>query len=245
MATRAEDRPVVLLAEQAIGDRLHVQEVLGLRADPAENAEDRLDEQRRLDDPALQEVGQVVQVAHVVALEFEARPLGAERADDHLDVRVRVPEDEVAGHLEVLRLPGVLEVLDPPEHREQAEVHAAHVQRAELGLERAGRPRSLLDGHAVPTAGRDVDDGVAARLDRGQEPGEQLGIGRRSSGLRVACVQVEDCRPRLGRPDRALGDLLGCDRQVRALRRDMDRPGHGAADDHLASASHCVRDSRS
>ena len=74
VAARAEHRPLVVLAEQLVGDALHVDQVVRVRADAAEDPEDRLDEERRLDQSAFEEVGQVVQVADVVALELEARP---------------------------------------------------------------------------------------------------------------------------------------------------------------------------
>src|SRR6056297_1296355 len=47
VAARAEHRPVELVPEQAVGRPLHVKDVLGMRADPAEDAEDALDEERR------------------------------------------------------------------------------------------------------------------------------------------------------------------------------------------------------
>jgi hypothetical protein len=46
---------------------------LGIGADATEDAEDRLHEQRRLHNPALEEMGERVEMADVVALEFEAR----------------------------------------------------------------------------------------------------------------------------------------------------------------------------
>ena len=48
-------------------------EVFGIGADAAQDAEDRLHEERRLHQPAIEEMGQVVEMADVVALELEAR----------------------------------------------------------------------------------------------------------------------------------------------------------------------------
>ena len=73
VAAGAEHRPVVRVAEQAVGGALHVQHVLGMRADAAADAEHRLDEERRLDQPAVEEVRRGVEVADVVALDLEAR----------------------------------------------------------------------------------------------------------------------------------------------------------------------------
>ena len=61
-------------AEQPVRRALHVHDVLGMRADAAEQAEHGLNEQRRLDDARVQEVRQVVEMRGVVALELEPRP---------------------------------------------------------------------------------------------------------------------------------------------------------------------------
>src|SRR5439155_24648015 len=71
VAAGAQDRPVVRVAEQAVGGALHVQHVLGMRADAAADAEHRLDEQRRLEQPPLEEVRRGVEMADVVALDLE------------------------------------------------------------------------------------------------------------------------------------------------------------------------------
>ena len=68
-----QHRPVVLVAEQLVGDALHVDDVLGIGADAAENAEDRLHEQRRLHQLAVEEMRERVEMADVVAFELEAR----------------------------------------------------------------------------------------------------------------------------------------------------------------------------
>ena len=72
VAAGGEDRPGVVVAEQLVGDALHVDEVLRVGADAAEDAEDRLHEERRLDQPAVEEMRQIVEMADVVALELEA-----------------------------------------------------------------------------------------------------------------------------------------------------------------------------
>ena len=86
IAAGAEHRPSVLLAEQTVGGALHMHDVLGMRADPAQDAEHGLDEQRRLDEAALEEVTEIVEMGGVVALELEARPGIAKRAQHEFDV---------------------------------------------------------------------------------------------------------------------------------------------------------------
>ena len=178
-------------------------------------------------------------MADVVALELEARAVAlADLLQDVLDVLVGVAEDEVARALERRRLPVVLPGLVALQHRVEAEVHRAHVERAHLGLGAARGGEALLEAHAVAAAGRDVDHHVRGLLDHRQKP-EHLGVGRRPAVLRVARVQVHDRGTRLRRAERALGDLLRRDRQVRAHGRRVDRAGHGAADDHLVAGLPC------
>ena len=119
------------------------------------------------------------------------------------------------------------------EHRVEAEVHRAHVERAHLGLGAQRRGEALLQRHAVAAAGGDVDHRVGRLLDPRQELHEHLGVGRRPAVLRVARVQVQDRGAGLGRADRAVGDLLRGDRQVRAHGRRVDRAGDRAGDDDL------------
>ena len=64
---------MIVVAEQLVGGAAHVDDVLGIGADAAENAEDRLHEERRLDEPAVEEMRQGVEMADVVAFELEAR----------------------------------------------------------------------------------------------------------------------------------------------------------------------------
>ena len=72
---------------------------------------------------------QVVQVADVVTLKFEACAVPATPAQYGFDVAERVLENQVAAVLHVLALPIVLQrlVFEAAEHREQAEIHRTHV----------------------------------------------------------------------------------------------------------------------
>ena len=194
---------------------------------------------RRLDDAAVEEVGEVVEVADVVALELEARAAAfAQLFNDALDILVGVAEDEVARGLEMLPLPVVLELLVAAQHREQAEVHRAHVERGHLGLGAQRRGEALFQAHAVAAAGRDVDHRLGRLLDPRQELHEHRRVRRRPAGLGVARVEVDDRGARLGRADRRLGDLGRRDRQMGRHGRRVDRAGHGTGDDHFLARCH-------
>ena len=184
-------------------------QVLGIGADAAEDAEDQLDEQRRLDQAAIEHVGEVVEVADVVALELEAGAVAlADLLQDVLDVLIGVAEDEVARALERGRLPVVLPGLVALEHRVEAEVHRAHVERAHLGLGAARGGEALLEAHAVAAAGGDVDHDVGGLLDHREELEKDLGVGGRAAVLGVARVQMHDRGAGLGGAERIVGDLL-------------------------------------
>ena len=68
----------------------------------------------------------------------------------------------------------------------------------------AARSSSVI---AVPPPVVMLITASSARLDLGQELREDVRVGGRPAGLRVAGVEVEDRRAGLGRGDRLLGDL--------------------------------------
>src|SRR5260221_12232428 len=239
MPPGGEDRPVILVAEKLVGDALHVRDVLGIGADAAEDAEDRLHEEWRLDEAAIEEMREVVEVADIVALELEARAAAlAQLLQDVFDVLEGVSEDEVARVLEVLALPVVLELLVALEHGEEHEIHRAHVERAHFRLGTQGRGEALLQGHAVAAARGDVHHGIAGLLDARKELHKDVRIRRRLAVPRVARMQVDDRGAGLGRLDRLLGDLVGGQRQIGRHRRGVYRPRDRTGDDDLRAKGH-------
>ncbi len=139
----------------------------------------------------------------------------------------------------------MLEGLETVEHRKQAEIHRAHVERGDLGLEDCGRLNALLHGHEGRAAGRQIDHRLGRLLDARQEARKGLRTLIRAPGALVARVQMNDCGAGLGGADRRLGDLVRRHRQVRRHRRRMDGAGDGTGDDDLVARSHGVRPSLS
>ena len=86
-------------------------------------------------------------MARVVALELIARAGRVERIERVANVLEAVAEHEIVRAFQHLRLPFVLELLVALQHREQAEIHRAHVERGDLRLPFLGRPNALLDRH--------------------------------------------------------------------------------------------------
>src|SRR5689334_25298386 len=106
-----------------------------MRSDAAADAEHRLNEQRRLHQPALEKMRGGVQMADVVTLDLEARVVPAARLQDIGYILERVLEDALIAAREVRLLPLVLPLLVALYHLVEAEVHRAHVERGDFGLE--------------------------------------------------------------------------------------------------------------
>ena len=85
----AENRPAIIIAEQAIGRALHVQCVLGMWTDASADAQDGLDKERWLHQAAIEEMRGRVEMADVVALELEPRAVAAAPAQDLGDVGIQ------------------------------------------------------------------------------------------------------------------------------------------------------------
>ena len=238
----AQDRPLVVVAEQAVGGLLHEDQVLLVGADAAEDAEDGLHEERRADQPPVEEVGEVVEMADIVALELET---GAVRLSQILQdafyILESISEYEVVRAAQIGLLPVVFPLLDAVGGLEDAEIDRAHVERGDLGLGDQRRRHAFLHRHAEPAAGGDVDHRVGVLLDPGQELHEHRGVRRRPAVVRVAGVEVEDRGARLRRPDRLLGHLVRGERQVVRHRGGVDRAGNRAGDDDLVVLRHVDR----
>src|SRR3546814_20346807 len=114
-----------------------------MRPDAAEQAETRLDEQRRLHQSFLVEIVQIVEVAGIIAFEFIARAGCVECIQRKTNVLEAVAEDEVMAALQHRRLPLMLELLEALEHGEQAEVHRSHVEARHLRLPYRRRPYQI------------------------------------------------------------------------------------------------------
>jgi hypothetical protein len=177
-------------------------------------------------------------MGRVVALELEPRAGIAKRAQHELDVLVGVAEHEIARVFQRLRLPVVLERLKAVEHRKEAEIHRAHIERSNLRLERLRRLDPLLDRHIGRAAGGQVHDRLRRLLDTRKEARERLRALVGAPGRLVAGVQMDDGRSRLGRADRRFGDLVSGHREIGRHRRRVDRAGDSTSDDDLVARLH-------
>ncbi len=88
--------------------------------------------------------------------------------------------------------------------------------------------------HVAAHPGGEVDDDVDPRVaDPLDHLGVQLGRASADSRLRIADVDVDDRRPRLGGVDRRSRDLLGGDGDVRAPARGVAGAGDRTRDEHI------------
>jgi hypothetical protein len=160
-----------------------------MRADAAEDAEHGLHQERRLDQLAFGEMSEVVQVANVVAFELEARAIFRQCSQCKFDIFEGVAKNEIAGALQLLPLPIVLEILEPVQQWEQGKVHRTPVQGGELRLEADGGLDALFDGHEGAAATREVHDGVGGLLDACEERLERLRplVGPAGVGIAGRC----------------------------------------------------------
>src|SRR4029077_6859354 len=116
--TGREDRPCIGIAKELVGNALHMDEVFRARTDTAENAKDRLNEKRRFDQASIEKMREIVEVADIVAFEFETRAAPLPQIfQDPLDILESVAEDKVPRHFQELWLPGMLPILVSADHR--------------------------------------------------------------------------------------------------------------------------------
>ena len=188
--------------------------VLGVRADAAANAENRLDKQRRLDQATIEEVRGGVEMPDVVTLDFEPGVVVAARLQDMGDVFERILENALIGPGEIGFFPIVFPLLDARNHFVQTEVHGAHVERSHFRLELQRWLQAVLDGHSWRAASGDVDDHIGCRLDPRQEPHEHFWVLRRATVPGLARMQVHHCRAGFGGADSRIGDFIRRDRQM-------------------------------
>ena len=208
VAAGAEHAPAVLVAEQAVGRALHVRDVVGMRADAAQDAEHALDEQRRLHDAAIEEVRRRVQVPDVVALDLEARAVVRARGQDVLDVLERVPEDALVGRRRgTSRSQSCLNSLKRFSIGNRPKFIEPMLSDATSGLScSAGCSRSSIVIVAAPPVVK-LSTTFERRLMSGANSRKYFGSCVGLPVDRIARVQMHDRGARFGRADRGVGDL--------------------------------------
>src|SRR5208337_1510802 len=105
VASGSQHRPVIGVAKQAVGGAAHMHDVFRMGSDAAKNAEHALNEEGRLDELAVHEMRERIQMPDVVALNLETGSVLGACGQDALDVRERILEDALARTFEIGSLP--------------------------------------------------------------------------------------------------------------------------------------------
>src|SRR6185437_7098873 len=92
-------------------------------------------EERRLDQLAVEEMRQRVEMADIVAFELELRAAAlAKRLKDLLDILEGIPKNEISGIIQMLGFPVVFPLLVAIEQGEEAQIHRPQAARAAVRL---------------------------------------------------------------------------------------------------------------
>src|SRR5271165_750114 len=178
-------------------------------------------------------MGQVIKMAHVIAFKFKAGAVTGTSPQRVLSILKRIAENQVPAALQVLTLPRVSELLETFEHREQAKVHRAHVERCEFWLKDERRLDPLLNSHIGGAPAGQIHHSVGRLFDLWQEGREGRGSLVRLARLRIARMQMHDRRASFRCRDRGLGNLSRRHREIGRHRRCMDGTSDSTGNDDL------------
>src|SRR5262249_6218436 len=109
VGTRAEHRPMIVVAKKTIGRALHHHDIFRMCPDPAEDSEHRLHEQRWLHQAAIEEMPQRVEMTDVVAFDLETRAVSGAGCQNVLDVGEGILEHALLRIFEIGLFPIVFE----------------------------------------------------------------------------------------------------------------------------------------
>src|SRR6266403_1416070 len=125
----SKHRPAIGIAtEQPVSGLAHEHEILEIGTDTTEDTEDHLDEERGLDEPAVDKMRQIVKMANIVAFVLEPRACVTQRLENVGDVAEGVAENIVVGVDDIGLLPVMLPLFDPLRGGEEGEVDRTHVK---------------------------------------------------------------------------------------------------------------------
>ena len=96
-----------------------------------------------------------------------------------------------------------------------------------------GRRRLVADRLLCVHGRRELLDRAGGVFNLWQKLPEDFRVRRRATVARIACVQMQNRGSRFGRPNGAIGNLIGSNRQMRRHRRRVDRAGDRAGDDNF------------
>ena len=120
---------IVFGAKELVRRVVHMDQMIRVGPHAPQNAKHHLDKERRFDKPLIHEPFDVVEMAQIVAFEFELRSMVVAKFFNGIaDCLKRVWKDEILGHFQKRAFPVMLELGVFLQHRENAKVHRPHVQ---------------------------------------------------------------------------------------------------------------------
>jgi len=228
------DRPGEV-PDQTTGLGDQIDQVFDRGRNAAQDAQDELEIDRRLDMPGVDQIGQVVDHAHVVDFELGLGALGLEGFEELAHGVEGVGKDEVLGPGQVVPLPVVLPVRITAGHVKQAEVERAGIERGQFRAQGVHDPDPVFHRFADPAARGGAQDDVAPLLHFRGDAAEGLLIRVGRAGRFVTDVDVGHRAAGLVHGHDVGDDLGGGQRQVRGHGRGVDGAGDGGGEYALVS----------
>src|SRR6266567_116501 len=170
VATRRQDRPMIVAAKQPIGHLANVGDIPRINANAPAEAEYGLNDQRRRQQSSLGKIGDIVKMADVVTFAFKARSVAADLLNDALDHLFGIDVNATLGAVEQLDLPIVLPIsISIDDLLAPIGGNRSHIEGGQLGLEAHSRGYALINRRPGAATRGDVDDGIGRAPDLADE----------------------------------------------------------------------------
>ena len=146
----ADDRPaIVLRPKEAIGRRLHHQEVFRCDRQGSQHAEHELDPVRCLDEAGALQEAQIREVTDIVSLELRSRVVRLHGLSEGLHIAKGIAQDKVFRSLDVRLLPleAVVFGFEVAGRRMHGEVDRPQVKGSQFRLKERNNPQTFLWRH--------------------------------------------------------------------------------------------------
>ena len=153
MASRGQNRPFLIRAKQFVRDCVHMHQIVQIRANPAQNAKDHLDENRPFDPTLIQHPRKVIKMPSIVAFKFKSCAVALAQFFDRIfDAGKCVAENEIPHHAQKFGFPVVFPFALFVQHRENSEIDGPHIHAGHFGAGAYGGAKPFFACHAQTTA---------------------------------------------------------------------------------------------
>ena len=190
-------------------------QIVQIRANPAQNAKDHLDENRPFNPSLIHHPRKVIKMAQIIAFKFKPRAVAlAQFLDRVFDVGKCVSENKVPRHAQKFGFPVMFPFAVFVQHWENSEIDGSHIHAGHFGAGAHGGTQAFFARHAQAAACRNVHHCICGLFDAGQEFHKQIGVWIGFAVFGIAGMQVDDGCARLGRFNTGRGDFAGRNGQM-------------------------------